>query len=455
MVATRYLVEGERLDVLLSQVRRLGRQVTVLKAEKVRSGGLGGFFAKEHYELLVEVQDTGSVPANFRPASAARSGGGAGASQRAAVSTKTTDIPAEGGSQVSVESGSGSVEAIKEEDELGLTKLLDAARNQISTITEEASAQVDAQLAAMIEENHTVAEPAEANTLAIARADQPVQGVAAVAAAGFGEGGAGAVSRGPARTPSTPVQTGLDPRLTGAGAPGMSAQPSGSMARPAAVVLGGSVSEVETTRMTELGIPLAFIPQTATDSGVGNLAEYIARFPQAPDPLAEPGSVIVVIGPAPIATAVVDVAGRLAGRIGGKAYCVMGGAKTLLPGEGLRVRSSDELVRMMASKPDGICVLALADSMVDSHRRIVSKLLSVIYVDQCWAVVDARNSVQKLEGWLYSLPDAAKADVLAVQRIWEAEKPGAVLGLGLPVGMLDGTPAKPAAWQMLLEEKIN
>ena len=62
MAATRYLVEGERLDVLIGQVKRMGRRVTVLKAEKVRKGGIAGFGGKEHYEILVEVEGVGEPP---------------------------------------------------------------------------------------------------------------------------------------------------------------------------------------------------------------------------------------------------------------------------------------------------------------------------------------------------------------------------------------------------------
>ena len=70
MAATRYLVEGERLDVLIGQVKRMGRRVTVLKAEKVRKGGLAGMFAKEHYEVLVEVDGVGEPPETFANATA-------------------------------------------------------------------------------------------------------------------------------------------------------------------------------------------------------------------------------------------------------------------------------------------------------------------------------------------------------------------------------------------------
>ncbi|GAA2697062.1 hypothetical protein Apa02nite_071120 [Actinoplanes palleronii] len=55
---TRVLLEGPAIEPLLAQVRdEYGSRVRIISADKVRSGGLGGFFAKQHYELSVEVPD--------------------------------------------------------------------------------------------------------------------------------------------------------------------------------------------------------------------------------------------------------------------------------------------------------------------------------------------------------------------------------------------------------------
>jgi flagellar biosynthesis GTPase FlhF len=57
-VPTRVLLEGPAIEPLLAQVRQeYGSGVRIISADKVRSGGFGGFFAKQHYELSVEVPD--------------------------------------------------------------------------------------------------------------------------------------------------------------------------------------------------------------------------------------------------------------------------------------------------------------------------------------------------------------------------------------------------------------
>lgn len=55
---TRLLLEGKEIEVLLQQVRSdYGQYARIVHAERVRTGGLVGFFAKERYEVEVEIDD--------------------------------------------------------------------------------------------------------------------------------------------------------------------------------------------------------------------------------------------------------------------------------------------------------------------------------------------------------------------------------------------------------------
>jgi len=57
-VGTRLLLEGTDLAALMAHVREeLGAGAKVVRAERVRTGGLAGFFAREHFELTVEVPE--------------------------------------------------------------------------------------------------------------------------------------------------------------------------------------------------------------------------------------------------------------------------------------------------------------------------------------------------------------------------------------------------------------
>jgi hypothetical protein len=78
-VTTRLLLEGPDLDELVTQVREhLGPGARIVSAERIRSGGFAGFFAKERYEMTVDVPDEDDRPVRafaHRPAAPAAARG--------------------------------------------------------------------------------------------------------------------------------------------------------------------------------------------------------------------------------------------------------------------------------------------------------------------------------------------------------------------------------------------
>jgi hypothetical protein len=59
--------EGSNLESVLEEVRaRYGDTVTIVEANRLRKGGVGGFFAKERYEVVVDVEDEATeLPDSF------------------------------------------------------------------------------------------------------------------------------------------------------------------------------------------------------------------------------------------------------------------------------------------------------------------------------------------------------------------------------------------------------
>jgi len=50
--------EGSKLESVLEEVRaRFGDTVTIVEANRLRKGGVGGFFARERYEVVVDIDD--------------------------------------------------------------------------------------------------------------------------------------------------------------------------------------------------------------------------------------------------------------------------------------------------------------------------------------------------------------------------------------------------------------
>lgn len=63
MSFTRLQLEGPDLNALLAQVREeYGDGARIVQAEKVRSGGVGGFFARERFHLQVDVPESARRP---------------------------------------------------------------------------------------------------------------------------------------------------------------------------------------------------------------------------------------------------------------------------------------------------------------------------------------------------------------------------------------------------------
>jgi hypothetical protein len=59
--------EGKNLESVLEEVRnRFGDTATIVEANRLRTGGVGGFFAKERFEVVVDIDDApAELPAEF------------------------------------------------------------------------------------------------------------------------------------------------------------------------------------------------------------------------------------------------------------------------------------------------------------------------------------------------------------------------------------------------------
>ncbi len=61
-MATNLLLEGDDLEALLVRAKvEGGPHARILRAEKIRHGGVMGFFAKETFEVAIEVPDEGEI----------------------------------------------------------------------------------------------------------------------------------------------------------------------------------------------------------------------------------------------------------------------------------------------------------------------------------------------------------------------------------------------------------
>ncbi len=59
------------LEELLDRVRKeVGSDANIVAANRIRKGGIGGFFAREGFEVLVDVSDESRLPKQPQPKAA-------------------------------------------------------------------------------------------------------------------------------------------------------------------------------------------------------------------------------------------------------------------------------------------------------------------------------------------------------------------------------------------------
>jgi hypothetical protein len=69
MPPTRLQLEGPSLEALLGQIQHEhGESARIVQAEKVRSGGVAGFFTREHYQIDVELDEDNDTGPEDHPA---------------------------------------------------------------------------------------------------------------------------------------------------------------------------------------------------------------------------------------------------------------------------------------------------------------------------------------------------------------------------------------------------
>ena len=420
---TRLLLDGTDLAVLMHRVRtEMGPGALVVKAERVRTGGVAGFFAKEHFELIVEVPDPGSQP---RPLLARR---------------PETVVPP-----------------------VGLSALLDAAdaaevresvRNA-STVT----ASTTADPAASAGDGAAVLVPrlsTDARTFAtlLASLDDMAHAHAPSLAVDH---------PAPTRTPS--------PAIPALGASVLAARfaPRGAVVTPiqleplhapdptAALVTATRPARPSTGgfrhTLRALGVPAELMSDDPLDETLV-LSGVLARLRRPPGLLRMPGGIVAVVGEGPDALA---VATQLAEGVGQDPQ------EVVLAGEtGADVSHARRLLSPLAAArhrsgvadSDPTSIVAIRVGPATKDWPAAAALLGQLRPDQAWAIVDARRKPADVREWLRIVGSEHAFDVAAAVSVHETREPGTVLDLGLPVGWIDGLLATTAIWGALLGDRL-
>ncbi len=426
-VTTRLLLEGTDLAELMAHVRQeFGPQARVVRAERVRTGGIGGFFARERYEITVDVPP----PPEQRPAALRVLPGGAAAGGLPALLAAADEAD-----EVGTSSTPGDLP--EEPDGPSFEHVLE----QVRAVT--ADPLPDPGLAA----------PPPARALQAVAPRPPVEAPVAFVP-----------------TPRVPVEAGVavpGGELPGAALPGAAlpdaalagatqpadAPPATSLASsPDPVAPDVSVGDDLRAALADIGVPASMLTADRV-----TLSAVLADVPPAPAPPRTAGAVLVVIGADDDADAAASLlaerlrlpaeAVRLAGALPGR-----GRGRGRTPG---RLGSVEQVAswRAGAAAAEHPWVVALSVGPDQEDRAAARSLLDACAADQVWAVLDARTRTSDARRWLRSV--TPRVDAVAMRGLLDTAEPGAALSLGVPVAWIDGVPATPVAWAAALSQALG
>jgi hypothetical protein len=356
------LLEGPEIEPLLAQVREeYGHGVRIISADKVRSGGLGGFFAKQRYELSVEVPDE------------ARDGLLALLEATDARESGAVDVP---------------------EPPPVTRPLKKGAAAKVTAAPLVRVPEVDIPPRAALVSTATTA---FAEVMATVNDSLAIPNVAEVAPA-----------RGAAR--------------------------------------GGLVKELR-----GLGVPQGVAERARGSEPYQMIVNAFAGVPQAPAAPAGHGDVLVVAGELGAAMALGRQVATSLGLDPGK-LLVATAATTGVPAA-RRIGGPEEARRrarrmQVTSAPH---VVVLDVPVHGGDTAWVRTVRAALAPTAVWAAVDATRKTAETARHLRAL---GPVDGLAVYGAGECADPASVLGLEIPVALVDGRPADAHAWAALLSQRL-
>jgi len=483
MSPTRLLFEGPDIHAVLAQVRgEYGTDVRIVAADKIRSGGIGGFFARERFEVAVEIDLNASELASEDGAQRSAEGVEQPAASEdrepvhesvpTSVAVATVDEPmAEMARDLGtlIVSAPGHPPVIEDSPELPPSFLLNLIES------------VDAIEEAQFAPAHAARDEVGAQPVVL-KAKRPLpaksggfQSVLDDLVREAEEMAASAVSIAAAPKPRAPQSTRV-PRSPRAPKPAIAKvtpaaeiteppAPPAPAARsakvpPAKVVAApktapGSRTAALPSRgvFLSVGLPAELIPDrrqavSTYDALLVSLSE-VARPPQLP---ATAGEVIAVVGSGPEVLVTAELVVAALG--GDRAPIELVANRTAVHADGpLRMCGPGDARRRATrlARRDTPTVVAV-DREHDVDGTWTAQVLEALDVSAVCAVVDARTKPRDLEVYVRTL---GRVEALAVTGCARTVDPATIFGLGLPIVSVDGRESSTQVWAAMLAGLIE
>jgi len=420
----RMLLDGPNLEELLLRARdECGANGRIVKAEKIRPGGLAGLFARDRYELTIEIDDVPAEPSAANaahadtgpatPAAAPRSAAASLLDLAEAISDREIDAAARqrGGPRLSTEG-------------LSFASVLEELANTIGDGPDSVGGK-SADGAAGDPKDST-ARPADS---------------AAVTAAEFPRLDSSDPSVVRSRIGNSALRG--DRPVPGANRRGYDAYDA----------LHPATAATLPARLHGLGIPQHFLPSDGTGDLLAALVAALRALPPAPQPPTRPGDILAVVGDGETTW---DAALNLAASVQlderAMVYVTARSASTRIAPT-RRITAVDQIPpRRERWVKRTTPVIAVVDApMAPQYGEFGRSALQALDAAATWLVVPATRKTGDVALWVKRL---GRADALILTDVEASADPAAVLSLGIPVARLDNEIANTRTWGGLILQRL-
>lgn len=424
MSPLRLLLEGPDLNTLLEQIRReYGAEARIIQAEKVRRGGVGGFFARERFNIQLE------VPAAKAP-------------QRA---------PSRAGS--SVKSVMDLVDRLNREDEAlhhGLTGAPGRAPSPLKSgpafASHAPSGGAEPPVSTRPEDVTRPSPKMSTQSVTFAqimsRLEQSIDTPVLVPSGTSG----GPVTPMVDKSLSTALR---NPTLRQPAA--LESQPRAKKALAARPLSPGAQIVARATRM---GVPWYVLADIDDPTDVyRRLLAWVESRPKAPVVLPSPGQVIVVVGEV---TDAMGVAGALADQVRVDRDSIHLAVPATSPHhdaklDRLLTDASDIALRRQGwQRSVGGTIVVVDATLPMVAQGWLAGVVSALAPTFTWAVAQASTKVNDVVSWASVIGDV---NALALVNLSATGDPAAALAGPLPVGLLDGQRPSVTSWMAMLTDE--
>jgi hypothetical protein len=401
-LASQLRFEGGELEELLERVRtEVGPEAHIVAANRIRQGGIAGFFAREGFEVVVDLA---------KGEQSASAGRGMRGRRSRAASTDSARRPAAARSATAASSSASVLDLVEEVNQVEREQVIDLSEPAMSTTSTVSTERSD--FGTMLANLTRELDEEEASMPTIVN-DGPISPSAHYRR----------VTADPAGAPVTPAPA------------------------PAAAASESTLLPQGDARLLALGLPMELAPSTAVTGDLRTaLCQRLAQLPPPPVLPRTTGVVIAIVG---IGTAPIALARRLADELDIDPDHVLLATPEAMsdvshPEEAEAFRRS---CRRRAEPTIVACSIGPGRAQLGWAHRILDRLEPTI----TWAVVDASC---KAEDVGHRITLLGGVDVIAITGIADTVSPAAILGLGIPIGRIGSNPATPAVWADLLMERL-